>query len=146
MIHHSQKAPCYYSNPPIRPCRSGVSSALCIICSEVYIDQTGRTLQDGCWLWAKSWTGHFFEGGLPFQWNCCFSICVFMYREDDLSIVIETLAGFKLEGFRRDKTLQLPPKMLKTIPLRGLKAWLRFSRARTEIPWARPVWFCGMRN
>jgi len=30
--------------------------------------------------------------------------------------------------------------------LRGLKAWLRFSRARTEIPWARPVWFCGMRN
>ena len=30
--------------------------------------------------------------------------------------------------------------------LRGLKARVRFSRARTEIPWACPVWFCGMRN
>ena len=30
--------------------------------------------------------------------------------------------------------------------LRGLKAWVRFSRAHTDIPWARPVWFCGMRN
>ena len=33
-----------------------------------------------------------------------------------------------------------------SVKLRGFKAWVRFSRARTEIPWARPAWFCGMRN
>ena len=30
--------------------------------------------------------------------------------------------------------------------LRGVKAWLRFSRARTEIVYAHRVWFCGFRN
>ena len=30
--------------------------------------------------------------------------------------------------------------------LRGLKAWFRFSRARTEIACARRLWFCGLCN
>ena len=32
------------------------------------------------------------------------TVCSCIYREDDLCIVIETLVGFKLEGFQRDQT------------------------------------------
>ena len=30
--------------------------------------------------------------------------------------------------------------------LRGVKAWVRFSHARTEIAYARRMWFCSFRN
>ena len=30
--------------------------------------------------------------------------------------------------------------------LRGVKAWVHFSHARTEIAYARHMWFCSFRN
>ena len=80
-----------------------MSSALCIMCPDLYIDQTGCTLQGGLSLDPIQEIGLKVGLSISLRVGSLFgetvvlaSMCSCIYYEDDLCTVIETLAGFKL--------------------------------------------------